>query len=362
MRTVFFGPFLGEFGWELSFWHGWVRKACREAFQQDRKIACSYPGRQPFYPEVDEFWPLPEEFVRKVKSPHAYYADGWRRGYPGIREQVLTFRSVAVDLLHLRRPRKRVVERPVNLPDLEPEAERLLEMFRRKLPEDTLFFTPWKPNRFEPDGLEFGIRILEGKGKVPRFQIKPIDFKDQQFELLGPTPAGEKAFLDRIGERELIAVFPRHRNLRRPEKNWSKEKYQELIQLLQRQYPDLAVAVLGEPGGAYFADGVPEGCLDLIHVPASLRMDVQIAALKRARMALGGISGALLVALAAGCPTLIWGYAAEQARYHGENVLGTPLIYHADADASVKTVLELSSCLRRMALGSSSVLEKAASR
>ena len=27
---IFAGPFVGEFGWELMFWHGWLRKIKQE--------------------------------------------------------------------------------------------------------------------------------------------------------------------------------------------------------------------------------------------------------------------------------------------------------------------------------------------
>ncbi|MBI3318082.1 MAG: hypothetical protein HYZ90_02915 [Candidatus Omnitrophica bacterium] len=350
MRTVFFGPFIGEFGWELSFWHGWVRKMCRTEFQGDRKIASSYAGRRPFYPSVDEFWPIPDSFRREVASAHGYIADGWIGGYPGRRTWRYTLRSFVGDLRRGRRPEKVLTEEPLPLPPLAPKAEALLGQMKRRLPPETIFFTPWKWNRWEPDRLEFGVEWLPSDGEGgARLRERGIDLQDQWFEPLEPTEEGRREFSSRFDEKgRLIALFPRHRNLRRPEKNWPREKYLELIQRLQTAWPEMTVGLFGEPGGAYFSEGVPEGSLDLINVPASLRMDIQIAALKQARMALGGISGAMLVALAAGTPSLIWGYAAEGARYHRENVLGTPLIYHADSNASVEAVLELARSLQRM--------------
>jgi hypothetical protein len=52
-KVVIFGPFVGEFGWELLFWQGWVRKVSRSEFRDYWKVAVSYPGREVFYPDVD---------------------------------------------------------------------------------------------------------------------------------------------------------------------------------------------------------------------------------------------------------------------------------------------------------------------
>ena len=129
-------------------------------------------------------------------------------------------------------------------------------------------------------------------------------------------------------------------------------KVLRLIERLQHSMPEFTIAILGEPGGAHFADGVPTGCVDLINVPSDRRMDIQIAALQKSEMALGSMSGALLVALAVGCPSLIWGYPAHQLQYHRENFMATLLLYLAEIDPSLDTVAELAGSLRAMVLSS----------
>ena len=178
---------------------------------------------------------------------------------------------------------------------------------------------------------------------------RPMPFEQQQFEYLQPTPAGAAAFRRIVPDGQpLIAILPRHRVVRRPEKNWPREQYEALIPRLQQLWPEARVAIVGEPGGAHFADGVPAGCVDLINVPPTSRMDIQIAALQQSVMALGGMSGALLVALAAGCPSLIWGSPNEQARYYHENFMGTPMIYYADAAPTVETIVAFAQDFRRI--------------
>jgi ADP-heptose:LPS heptosyltransferase len=141
--------------------------------------------------------------------------------------------------------------------------------------------------------------------------------------------------------------------IRAPDKNWPAEKYLALVRRLQALWPDCRVAILGEPGGTHFADGVPNGCLDLINVPPERRMDIQVAALKRSAMAIGGMSGAMFVAMAAGCPTLFWGYPSSHARFHRENILRTPMIYHTELSPSVDAVVELARAFRSALEGSS---------
>ena len=112
----------------------------------------------------------------------------------------------------------------------------------------------------------------------------------------------------RIDDRPLISIFPRGRAGRRPDKNWSKEKYDQLIKRFQSELPDYQIAILGEPGGTLYDDGVPTGCSDAINIDPSVRMDCQVAVLKESKLALESIPGAILVALASVCPSLTWGW------------------------------------------------------
>jgi hypothetical protein len=77
MKTVFFGPFVGEFGWELLAWQGWVRKVCRNEYKDYHKIVCSFPGHYPLYPDTDEYIPLPQWLVDTKLPARAYITDCW---------------------------------------------------------------------------------------------------------------------------------------------------------------------------------------------------------------------------------------------------------------------------------------------
>jgi hypothetical protein len=56
MNTIFFGPWTGEFGYELSYWIGECR-AIRDQYPKYKAVASSYYGRARLYDFVDEFLP-----------------------------------------------------------------------------------------------------------------------------------------------------------------------------------------------------------------------------------------------------------------------------------------------------------------
>lgn len=51
-KVAFFGPWIGELGWEALTWQAWCR---REAKKYDKVYACSFPGTRFFYEDFAEF-------------------------------------------------------------------------------------------------------------------------------------------------------------------------------------------------------------------------------------------------------------------------------------------------------------------
>lgn len=211
-----------------------------------------------------------------------------------------------------------------------------------------MFYCPHRPNRWEEGGLEFGAFIAENPKDDNDFVAKKIDKNYQEFDRLRASPEAVAAIKKMVGAgQKLIAIFPRERKMRRPDKNWAREKYDHLIALFQRTYPEHTVALLGEPGAACYANGVPEGCLDLINVESTRRMDLHVAALnKLSVIAVGSQSGALFLAQAAGCPSLTWG-GDRMKTFHPipekvqEDRFGTPFIYHRESNPSEETIYAL---------------------
>ncbi|MFQ5692237.1 MAG: glycosyltransferase family 9 protein, partial [Nitrospinota bacterium] len=330
MKTVLFGPFIGELGWELMWWQGWVRKVCQTTYAGCHRIAVSTPGREPFYPYVDEFWPLPDHIQKRLRSQRNYITDYWRNGLP----QAGGF-PIKKLLLNLRLQRKEVSE--TALPDLEPDIAALIASYRKRVPGELVVHCPCYLNHFAPDGLTFGVSCPEKPRSERSIRPHKIPLAQQLLEPIQPTARGLEE-LDRLAspQERLIAVFPRNRTMRRSDKNWPREKYDRLIRALQTRYPDHRVAILGDPVGAHYADGVPEGCLDLINCAPQVRLDLQVAALSRCGLALGSFSGAILLALACRCPAVTWGYQNVAKLYHDETYLNTSFVYYPFMESSVE--------------------------
>lgn len=332
---MFFGPFIGELGWELLYWHAWVRKLCRTTFRDYHKVVASYPGREPFYPDADEFWGHPEDVLDALTSPRGYITDFWRDGMP----RGNAWRTERRFPFLNRVERVSVDEQP-RVTDVEPVVQELLASYRTILPDGTQFFVPFN----EPDESFNDVRV----GVDRDFRSQRPAFEAQLFERLQPTQRGLKVLRELVAEDDrLICIFPRHRRIRRPDKNWARNQYQGLIDRLQRRNPAHRFVIVGAPGEAYFDDGVPEDCIDLINVPSNARLDTQVAALHQSSLALGSQSGAILLALAAGSPALTWGWPVEGPRYHNQNILRTGFVFHPYMRATVADIEVIANAMIR---------------
>ena len=304
-------------------WHAWVNKVSKREFSDYRRIVSSFPGRQPFYPYASEFLPHPQWLLDVLTSPRDYITDYWVDGLPT--GNVLRKTKFWGILPTFRHETVQPAEHP---PDVEPIVSALLKEYQQVLPKDTRFFIPFRVNHYQPDGIDFGYSVSRDRHNELLFRDLRIPFKAQVFEQLRPTPRGTTALSPLVPNDEpLICIFPRNRVVRRPDKNWSRDRYLELFGLLRDRFPTATLAILGAPNEAHFDDGVPAGCLDLINVPTEIRMDIQVAALNRSIGALESLSGAMLVALAAGAPSVTWSWSRHERRYYGENLLNTPTAY-----------------------------------
>lgn len=316
-KTVFFGPFLGELGWEFAYWHGWVRKMCREKYQSYRKIAASYPGRESFYPEVDEFWSHPPEITNLKISQRGYITDSWIGDLPKANN------PAGIDK------------------NISQHADNLLNKYREMLPKDTVFYIPHKLNIYCLGGNQYfiGTLFLKGLFLYKKPKVLSAHLGHQAFEPLKATKRG-KGFLTKLvnPRQKMIAVFPRHRTSRRPDKSWVKEKYDLLIDYLKEKYPKYLIGIFGAPGGSYYLNGCPRNCLDFINLPEDLRFDVQIAALERSDLAIGSESGGIHNALLVGCPTIEWGWAISNKKVKELNFLKTRFVFWPEVDPHVETI------------------------
>lgn len=335
VRTVFFGPWVGEFGWELLYWQGWVRGLARTIYKDARIVVASYPGRHPLYPDATEFWPHPAWLNARDFSAHGYITDYWRHGLP-------TGNVLVEKRNWLFRKRYERVAVGAGRPDAEPRVRALLDEYRRRLPSDTEWMLPFEHIRCPLHGVDVGVEIAARPRSNDDFHGHMIKPEHQLVEVLRPTVRGVDALRAMIpADRPLLSLFPRRRSDRRPDKNWSQAGYDALITLLRHEFPDHVVAILGEPGGAFYTDGVPAGTVDLVSVEPLHRTDLHLAALARSALAISSVSGAIWLSVGAGCPTLTFGFENQREPCRIHNYLGTPLHYHGDMNPKPETLLAL---------------------
>ncbi len=339
MKTVFFGPFVGEFGWEMLYWHAWVNKVSKNKFKDYKKIVASFPGRQSFYPNADEYWQHPEEFNKYFKSCNGYITDYWKDGFPrGNKSVQKEFLGIfKYETWEFFEPKQDQV-------DVSVKANELLSSYKAKLPDETEYFVPFSLNSI--DNMRFGVSIADIIRTDEDIQQKHIPFDNQEFLILEPpklTFSHLEEYLD-SGER-IIAIYPRNRENRRPDKNWKKENYESLINMLLEKFPDHKIGLFGSPGEAFFDDHCPKGCIDFINLPADERMNIQVAALKQADLAIGSLSGAMVVARSCDVPVITWGLLRDSSRFHDENQLDIETIFHPVQYPDPKEIFLLSSAV-----------------
>lgn len=328
-RTVFFGPFVGEFGWEVTRWHGWVRKTIQTDFKDARTIVSSTAGRQIFYPEATEFWPIPKNLTSPLPSHRNYITDAWIGKFPRLRKFIYLG-----PYFHFPVSGRPPVE------NVRQRAMAWLEECASKLPEDTQFFVPWKENHHR--GLSFGVRLLaDPPTRDQDLLTLPIPYSQQEFAKLEASPEALQFVQSKLKPNTgLVCIFPRMRSSRRPDKNWKVERYVETISLLQKNL-GVQVALLGSPGGCYFENEMPPGTVDFIHVPESSRADIHAAAVAASQLCLGSISGAMVFALLCGGRVISWSAPELQHFLYLENLIQSPLLCYPEQNPSVETIYSL---------------------
>ena len=336
MKTVLFGPFVGEFGWEMLFWHAWVNKVSQEEYSDYKKIVASFPGRESFYPYADEYWAHPEDYLSHFKSCNGYITDFWKNGFPrGNASEIKYFLGI------FPYENWNFFDKSENQVDVMDCAESLLDLYKKSLPEETVIYAPFKLNTHK--GIKFGVEGSINPLTDNDIIQTPIPFSNQAFhKLYAVGDANEYVKQILKNDQKIIALYPRHRINRRPDKNWSKANYLKLIERFQAEFPHFKIGIFGSPGDAYFVDDIPDGCIDFINLPDDQRMNIQTAALQYSVLALGSLSGAIIVARGAGVPTLGWGMLRDHNRFHQENAIDTETIYHPEVNPSVEKIFRLS--------------------
>lgn len=244
---IFAGPWVGEFGWEITRWQAGVRKAASE-LGDCRVIVAGYPGRHALYEYADEYWELPEFFLDLLRQGH--YRPSDYHLVEGSGPAGLT-RALMALLWALAR----------ELDDVAAVARTVL------------------PQRLD-DERQLYHRLLPSERA--RSLMRPIT----QF------PAG------------YVCIAPRGLRFG-SKKNWSPHKWRELAWRIRRS-SDLGVIAVGLPEEVVLYQDGP-----FIPWPAGIeaidRVDCCLALLEGARAAVCSEGGGIFLSLFAGTPTLAFG-------------------------------------------------------
>ena len=282
-----YGPYIGEFAWELLWWQGWVRShATRSSSKNTYTIACSFNGRQPFYESVDQFIPIEElDILGSEYSSRAYILDSWDQGE--------------------------------SLPPVEftGQIAELITRLKARFKAKVNVFAPWKQIR---SGDEiFGTKLLGTD-----FKHQKPNYSCQSLPILKPSTRASFLSSDDIAS---ICIFPRHRQKRRPDKNLDMVFYKYLAESLLKE--GYRVFLLGDPNGAYRFHIEHPMFINLVDtIDSKHRLSLHLAALSKSCWAIGGVSGALFLSLFQGVPTIAVG-AREMLVGFGsyENIRNTDL-------------------------------------
>jgi len=335
--TVVFGPFVGEFGWELLYWQGWVRKLSRTRYQNYRKIVVSRIGYHVFYDTCDEFLGIPQTLFPPDFSARGYISDAWQKGFPGMGTKRRFGFYLVNDLINFRKPTLKYDEAPKGDSSFFQSASKYLDSLVKAYGPDCEFVVPWLLNNINGEIVGFSSTSKPQNLNDYRLSHKP-DWSMQDL----PKIAAAKRLDVLNHQQHYVCVFPRKRMFRREDKNWSEENYLELIRALQNR--NKTVVLCGSPEGAYFADRTPPNCIDLINVDPIERLEKQVAFLNVSQFAIGAMSGAMLFALAAGCPSIIFGELNQLHRYYEENFTKTRLNYVPELSPTVTNLLRIVDC------------------
>ena len=290
---VFAGPFMGEFGWELSHWVPHLRWL-REQYRGKRLIVSSYPGREPLYNGIaDDFWPLPDWFVDKKYDCDCFEALGNDNHYE---ELILHFKN---------------------------------ELTKKFLPENTQWTkAPRGFNHILRNTNQVAFQKLEASpeankivdGLIAGCGGKPVI-------MLFARNVNREMFLDIVNNKS--AYVEDHYPGGLPTRNWPKSHWNSLFNMLHTQFGDqFTFAVGGTTDGncLWETAQINDDVIDLTEFDINQSLDVTIALLNKSFISISSQSGPTHLSAQCGCPSFVYGH--EQERHtKADNPLRTDMVF-----------------------------------
>ena len=291
---VFAGPFLGEFGWELSHWTPHVRWL-REQYKGRKLIVASYEGRHPLYYGIaDEFWNLPNWFTR---DKH-YDCDCF--------ESLCGSEIYAKLIEHFK-------DRLENKYDSENVVwTKTPRGFNKTLRQNNyVFFDKLKASENA---------VMQSNELIKMHGNKPV-------VILFAREMHRKTFLD-VKYNQIRHCEDMRNPL--PSNNWPRSYWEDLFEMLYKQFNNQVTFVIGgtKDGNCLLNVAInkhPE-IIDLTNINVMQSLDVTIAMLNSALCSISSQSGPTHLSLQCGCPSFIYGH--ERQRHSiDDNPLKTDVVF-----------------------------------
>ena len=312
------GPFIGEFGWELSYWHGWLRYIKKE-YPVSKLIVSSYPGREQLYEFADQFIPHNEDFIKKNYSQRAFFLDYDENNISIIKEDIKSlYDNIKKEIFYKNYIHISCFPQKIKTTNLIYRIKNKLNfLFKEKDPI-------LKFNRFagkfikEPFHLNFP---YDEKIYYPQYP----SLSQQYFKKLKQsekTKIDTNMIIKKYNKKNIFTLFPRKRDIRRTDKNWGEEKWKIFINLLISKYDPLII-ICGTKNGSYFSEiENNQNIFNSIKYFSNNNLDMQISFIESSNVSIHGLSGSAILSLLCGKKTFMYGTHKE---FHEICVLGNPL-------------------------------------
>lgn len=284
-RAIIFGPWVGEFTYEVSWWVPEARQVRNEKFLGYRSFALGYIGRRGLYKDfIDEYIEHPRFLQNTLKYPSMTYTV--ENGIHVIPQNMLEYLRLFVDYL------------------------------RREGYEEVQYMLPG-PLELRPDP-------RTGSVLIPQKAF--ADFPRGEYKHLDPDPEIEKIVKRKLkqfkNKQDFVYIMAsvRHRNGQLEAKNWPPEKYVEfIIKLIKKLKINIVLAGpqgRGDyPGALSLATNkdlqkYKDNILDLVFDEDIV--DYQLAILKNTKCSFWNSTGACTLAFFTNTPMF-----TQQAKEYG---------------------------------------------
>ena len=342
--NYFFGPFIGEFGWELVHWHGWLRYIKKKYLKNRKLIVSSFPGRYPLYEFADEFVPIPDWYLKNEFSQRGYFLD-WEdydiEKQNQIKIETEKLLNYYVSLFKNKNVRI-INEYPQKLYTQKLyyriKNKILINLLSNKENDKNLDLDIYlkKCNTYAGKLIQSPLFLNQPSLKNGEYLVQNPSIKDQLFKKLNPTIKGENARDQllrnyNLVNRPIFTLFPRKRLTRRPDKNWSEDNWLKFISLLIDRFNPIII-LCGSKNGAFLSEYKNnKNVINIIKYPEELSLDLQLAFIKICKISIHGKSGSINLSLQSNCPTFLMGEEIEREYCTiKENPLNTSIYYFSE--------------------------------